>query len=303
MNFEQLKTLHQVVECGSISEAANKLYKTQPAISMTLKRLEKEIGFALFDRSGYRLELTSRGKIYFEKSRAILAQMAQLTSLSESFTRGEEHEVKIALEDTANLQFILPQLVPIQGRFPDTRLTLNCVHMLNSLAVLRNEQADLAITPWLVTFESEGDFESKTLGGLNFWFCIHKELAAQYDIYDKEDITLDKLSIIPQITPSELGLNVDKTNIMKRISRTIVKIDEIRCFLAALDSQLGWGPVPDTAWTEQMAKDFICFSLDQHSSMAQSEIRIVKNRSNILGPCAQAIWEILPIDSSTVKKP
>ena len=295
MNLEQLKTLHQVVECGSISEAAVRLYKTQPAISMTLKRLEQEIGFPLFDRSGYRLKLTPKGKIYVEKSRSILSQMAQLHSLSESFTRGEEHEVKIAIEDTANLQQILPQLVPIQTRFPDTWLNLNCVHMLNALAVLRNEQADLAITPWLVTFESEGDFESKRIGALNFWFCIHKELAAKHGIYTASDITLEKLNGIPQITPSELALNVEKTNIMRKIGRSIIKIDEIRCFLAALESQLGWGPVADTAWTEAMAEQFISFNIDQQSTMAQSEIRIVKNRSHILGPCAHAIWESLPL--------
>ena len=291
MNIDQLKTLQMVVTTGSISQAASLLFKTQPAVSMSLKRLEQELGFALFDRSGYRLQLTARGKVYFERSQVVLNQMAQLKSLSESFTRGEEHEVKIAIEDTANLYQILPKLAKIQADFVDTQLNLNCVNMLNSLAILNQEKADLAITPWLVTFESEGDFESKRIGGLNFWFCIHKGLAAKHGIHSESDISLDKLNLIPQITPRELGMNLEKTNIMKKLSRSIIKVDEIRCHLAALDCGLGWGPVPDTAWSERMERDFIRFNLDKASSMVQSEIRLVKNRTSILGPCAQAIWD------------
>jgi len=295
MNFEQLKTLHAVVESGSINEAANRLFKTQPAVSMTLKKLEQDVGFALFDRRGYRLELTPKGKIYYDKSKIIMAQMAQLKSLSESFTRGDEHEVKIAIEDTANLKHVLNTLKPIQRQFPDTQLNLKCVHMLNSLTELNKENVDLAITPWLVTFESLGNFESKRVGDLNFWYCMHRELGAQYQIYNEQDINVEKLNAIPQITPADLALGLENTNIMKKISRSIIKIDEMRCFLAALDAQLGWGPITESAWSSEMAENYIKFNLDVHEDMASSEIRIVKNRSKILGPCAEKIWDSMTL--------
>lgn len=298
MNFEQLKTLHAVVESGSINEAAKLLFKTQPAVSMTLKRLEQDVGFELFNRQGYRLELTPKGKIFFDKSKIIMAQMTQLKSLSESFTRGDEHEVKIAIEDTANLKHVLQILKPVQRQFPDTQLNINCVHMLNSLTELNKENVDLAITPWLVTFESIGDFESKRIGDLNFWYCMHNELAAQHGIFSECDVTPEKLNAIPQITPAELTLDLENTNIMKKISRSIIKIDEMRCFLAALDTQLGWGPITEAAWSAEMAQNYVRFNLDMHENMASSEIRIVKNRSKILGPCAQKIWDSMAKQTS-----
>lgn len=291
MNFEHLKTLNTVVESGSISKAANRLYKTQPAVSMILKRLEQELGFPLFDRSGYRLELTEKGKIYFEKSKLILGQVAHLQSLSESFNRGEEHEVKVAIEGTANVNQVMASLAPVQTQYVNTQLHILGTHMLYALRYLREEQVDLAVTPWLVTFESEGDFESKFIGSLDFNFCIHKSLAAKHGIFEPADITLEKLHKIPQITPNDLAFNMEKTNLLRKVSRSVVKVDDIHCFLAALKGQLGWGPISRFAFSEYMDDDFIRFDIDEDPSMIEGEIRIVKNRNQILGPAAQTIWD------------
>jgi DNA-binding transcriptional LysR family regulator len=293
MNFEQLKTLQAVVTSGSINEAAGLLYKTQPAVSMAIKRLESDVGFNIFDRSGYRLELTAKGKIYYQKSKQILAQVNQLNSLSESYTRGEEHEVKIAFEGTANISQVMEKLVVVQKQFPNTELHLQGAQMLNALKSLADEQVDLAITPWNVTFERAGDFESKILGPLNFQLCIHKELLKPFNIDKPEQITAQIVSQIPQVTPIKLAFDMDKTSLAKQLSNTIVKIDDISCFIAALNAQLGWGPITDAAWTSEMEKNLIRFKLPEMSSEINADIRIVKNRTKILGPTAQAIWDVM----------
>lgn len=293
MNFEQLKTLQAVVTSGSINEAANLLFKTQPAVSMAIKRLESDVGFNIFDRSGYRLELTAKGKIYYQKSKQILAQVNQLNSLSESYTRGEEHEVKIAFESTANINEIINMIVPVQRQFPNTELHLQGAQMLNALKLLADQQVDLAITPWTISFESEGDFESKTLGLLNFQLCIHKDLLKPFNINKPEQITEKVLRQIPQLTPIKLAFNMDKTSLAKQLSNSIVKIDELSCFIAALNAQLGWGPITDLAWTKEMEKNLIRFKLPEMSSEINAEIRIVKNRAKLLGPAAQAFWDVM----------
>jgi DNA-binding transcriptional LysR family regulator len=293
MNFELLKTLQAVVTSGSISEAANLLYKTQPAVSMSIKRLESDVGFELFDRSGYRLELTAKGKIYYQKTKQILAQVNQLNSLSESYTRGEEHEVKIAFESTADVNDMMRKIVPIQRQFPNTELHLQGVQMLNALKLLTEKKVDLAVTPWTITFESVGDFDSKIVAPLNFKLCIHKDLLKPFNIDKADQITVEVLRQITQLTPIKLPFNMDKTSLSKQISNSIVKIDDISCFLAALNAQLGWGPITDSAWTSEMEQNLIRFKLPEISSEVNAEIRIVKNRAKVLGPAAQAIWDSL----------
>jgi DNA-binding transcriptional LysR family regulator len=58
----QLEAFVAVVREGSFSKAAKALYRTQPAISQIIKRLEDEIGQPLFDRSSRRGVLTDAGQ-------------------------------------------------------------------------------------------------------------------------------------------------------------------------------------------------------------------------------------------------
>ncbi len=55
----------------SFSRAAEKLFRTQPAISMTIKRLESDLGERLIDRSGRELMLTDAGNILLEHARRL----------------------------------------------------------------------------------------------------------------------------------------------------------------------------------------------------------------------------------------
>ena len=55
MTLEQLKMLKHVAELGSLKNASEKLFKTQPAISQGIKQLEAQLGLQLFNREGYRL--------------------------------------------------------------------------------------------------------------------------------------------------------------------------------------------------------------------------------------------------------
>ena len=63
MDLALLATFTTVVEEGSFSRAGDKLLRTQPAVSLALKRLESELGEKLIDRSSKQLVLTDAGKV------------------------------------------------------------------------------------------------------------------------------------------------------------------------------------------------------------------------------------------------
>ena len=66
MDASLLETFVAVVEEGSFSGAGRKLFRTQPAVSLALKRLEAELGEKLIDRSSKSLVLTDAGRLVFE---------------------------------------------------------------------------------------------------------------------------------------------------------------------------------------------------------------------------------------------
>ena len=66
MELQQLKYFKTVAEIGKISEAAEALFLSAPALSTSISRLEKELGFPLFDRTNNRILLNTQGQIFLK---------------------------------------------------------------------------------------------------------------------------------------------------------------------------------------------------------------------------------------------
>ena len=64
MDFDQLETFLEVARLSSFSRAAEKRFRTQPAISSQIRLLEDEVGAKLLDRSGGKVSITSSGKLF-----------------------------------------------------------------------------------------------------------------------------------------------------------------------------------------------------------------------------------------------
>jgi DNA-binding transcriptional LysR family regulator len=78
MDLRKLHIFTRVARCGSFSEAAGQLHMAQPAVSIAVRKLEQELGLALFDRSGRRVQLTAEGRELLRRAEAILGQVAEL---------------------------------------------------------------------------------------------------------------------------------------------------------------------------------------------------------------------------------
>src|SRR6478672_10592105 len=112
MDISQLEVFLAVAREGGFSRAADKLYRTQSAVSQSVRKLETEIGESLFDRSSREGLLTDAGRVLQEYAERLLnlrtnAQQA-LTELREL------HKGKLAI--AAN-EFTALYLLPVLGEF------------------------------------------------------------------------------------------------------------------------------------------------------------------------------------------
>jgi LysR family transcriptional regulator, low CO2-responsive transcriptional regulator len=92
MDFDQLEIFLEVARLSSFSRAAEKRFRTQPAISSQIRALEEEVGTRLLDRSGGKVSVTAAGKLFFkyaeetlERRKIILTDIAE----TERVPRGE----------------------------------------------------------------------------------------------------------------------------------------------------------------------------------------------------------------------
>jgi DNA-binding transcriptional LysR family regulator len=85
MDFDQIETFLEVAKLSSFSRAAERRFRTQPAISSQIRLLEEEVGAKLLDRSGGRVAVTAAGKVFqkyaedtIEQRRVMLIALAEM---------------------------------------------------------------------------------------------------------------------------------------------------------------------------------------------------------------------------------
>jgi LysR family transcriptional regulator, low CO2-responsive transcriptional regulator len=85
MDFDQLDIFLEVARLSSFSRAADKRFRTQPAVSSQIRSLEEEVGARLLDRSGGKVSLTAAGKVFFEYAEKTLESRKNiLTAVAET---------------------------------------------------------------------------------------------------------------------------------------------------------------------------------------------------------------------------
>ncbi|HHJ36036.1 MAG TPA: LysR family transcriptional regulator [Gammaproteobacteria bacterium] len=145
ITFLQMLTLDAVIRQGSIQSAARYLNKTHPSVITALKKLENELGFVLFDRSGYRSTLTSEGKAFYKSCQKILDDIDRLKTQAYHLSCGEEPELNIAIGDITPV----PDTLKVLRKFSDnnkfTHLNLLFENLGGTSACLLDGKADLII--------------------------------------------------------------------------------------------------------------------------------------------------------------
>ena len=89
MRIQQLEYLERIVEAGSITEAAKRLFLTQPSLSNAIKELENEMGIQIFQRSSGGISLTAEGREFMTYSKQILDQV---NLMNERYKNGQQRK-------------------------------------------------------------------------------------------------------------------------------------------------------------------------------------------------------------------
>lgn len=142
--LKPLRAFCQTVRLGSVSRAAEALFISQPAVTLQLQALERELGVPLLERSGRRLVPTREGQVLLELAQPLVDQ---LDRLGDDFRRRlagmDAGELRIAGNSTTIL-YLLPKIVDIfRHKHPRVRLSLHNAVSADGTDLLRNDAADL----------------------------------------------------------------------------------------------------------------------------------------------------------------
>ena len=146
LDNKKLEILKTIRECKSISMASKKLFTAQPNLSRSLKNIENEIGFIIFDRSKSPLILTKEGKLlfdYIDKFETLEKEMYKKINESKSSNNSYIRIGSLAFMS----QYIIPNIVPkLIELYPNLELSLTKYDSSSFEEALLNNEIDLFIT-------------------------------------------------------------------------------------------------------------------------------------------------------------
>jgi DNA-binding transcriptional LysR family regulator len=154
----QLEMFVAVVEEGSVRRAAERVFRTQPAVSIAVRKLEDEFSVPLFDRSKrYQFRLTQAGESLYRYAKRMLSLRKEATSELDDISKLRVGCLRIGANESISLH-LLPQLAKAYlKQHPGTSLEVTCERSESLLADLKLRKLDLV----LISFRPcDADFES-----------------------------------------------------------------------------------------------------------------------------------------------
>lgn len=296
--LDQLRILKAIAAEGSFKRAADSLYVSQPAVSLQVQNLERQLDVPLFDRGGRRAQLTEAGHL-------LLSYGERIISLCEETCR--------AIEDLQNLQggtlivgasqttgtYLLPRMIGLfRQKYPDVSVQLHVHSTRRTAWSVANGQVDLAIIG--------GEIPSELVEALEIKPYLEDELAlilpvvhpfAKVDIIQKDD--LYKLQFIALDSQSTIRKVIDQVltrwGIDTRRLKVEMELNSIEAIKNAVQSGLGAAFVSISAIEKELQMGFLHRARIE-DVVVKRMLSVIANPNRYRSKAAEAFSrEILPL--------
>lgn len=131
-----------VAKAGSITEAAESLYVSQPAVSMAIKQLEERLGHPLFIRTARGVRLTPEGEMLYSHMEKALGLIDAAERKYEDMTRLDAGRIAIGASDTLCSQYLLPYLDSFNKLYPHIAVKVTNRTSAETLEILKSGEVD-----------------------------------------------------------------------------------------------------------------------------------------------------------------
>ena len=146
MELMQLEMFVALVEEGSVRRASDRVLRTQPAVSIAIRKLEEELEVPLFDRSKrYSFRLTGAGEAFYRYAKKMLAVRREAVSDVAEIASLRAGKLLIGANESICVHLIPHFTQAFLARCPGVRLELKCLRSEGALADVKARRLDLAV--------------------------------------------------------------------------------------------------------------------------------------------------------------
>jgi LysR family transcriptional regulator, regulator for metE and metH len=142
-----LEILRAVARHGSLTAAADALHLTQSALSHAVRKLEDQLGLAVWHREGRRLRPTQAGAYLLAVANRLLPQLELAEERLGQFARGERGTLRIGMECHPCYQWLLKVVAPYLAAWPGVDVDVKQKFQFGGIGALYSHEIDLLVTP------------------------------------------------------------------------------------------------------------------------------------------------------------
>ncbi|MEM8603029.1 MAG: LysR family transcriptional regulator [Cyanobacteria bacterium P01_H01_bin.121] len=240
--LDQLRILKAIATEGSFKRAADSLYVSQPAVSLQVQNLERQLDVPLFDRGGRRAQLTEAGHLLLQYGERVLSLCEETCRAIEDLQSLQGGTLIIGASQTTGT-YLLPRMIgTFRKRYPEVSVQLHVHSTRRTSWSVANGQVDLAIIGGEIPVELQDALVSLPYAEdelalilPSFHPLAQAETIQREDLYKLQFIALDSQSTIRKVIDQVLT----RCGIETRRLKIEMELNSIEAIKNAVQSGLG----------------------------------------------------------------
>lgn len=282
ITIDQIQSLKALVQAGSFSLAAEQQGKAKSAMIYAIKRLETQLGFRVIERSGYKSQLTNKGRDFLTSSEKLLVEYERLLVKCSQLESHIESCLRLSVSGIYSMDVVHPIIAKAMHAFAQTQIQLER-EILSGERMLMSGQVDLAI---FENIRNKKDLDYKlidevkmvlTVAANHPFLEIAQSKQSIRDLYQYPQII--QRSTLPE---KDFQVGVHNESLQWKVSDTNSKHDIIL-------HGLGWGRLP----LPLIEKDLQSGKLVELHWLEDDDVTpiyIAKKKHRMEGKVAEFVW-------------
>lgn len=295
--LDQLRILKAIAAEGSFKRAADSLYVSQPAVSLQVQNLERQLDVPLFDRGGRRAQLTEAGYLLLSYGEKILSLCQETCRAIEDLQNLQGGTLIVGASQTTGT-YLLPRMIGMfRQSYPDVAVQLHVHSTRRTAWSVANGQVDLAIIGGEVPSELQESLEIVPYAEDELALILpvfhpftKLDQIQKDDLYKLQFIALDSQSTIRKVIDTVLS----RCDIDTRRLKVEMELNSIEAIKNAVQSGLGAAFVSISAIAKELQMGVLHRAYIE-GVVVKRTLRVVFNPNRYRSKAAEAfIQEILP---------
>lgn len=303
--LDQLRILKAISTEGSFKRAADSLYVSQPAVSLQVQNLEKQLSVPLFDRGGRRAQLTEAGYLLLDYGEKIITLCQETCRAIEDLQNLQGGTLIVGASQTTGTYLIPRMIGSFRQKYPDVAVQLQVHSTRRTSWGVANGQVDLAIIGGEVPSELQDTLKIVPYAEdeLSLILPVNHPLAKaetiyRDDLYKLKFIALDSQSTIRKVIDQVLT----RCDIDTKRLKIEMELNSIEAIKNAVQAGLGASFVSVTAIEKELRMGVL-----HRAHIQDVEVRrilsVIVNPNRYRSKAAEAFChEILPQFANQLKK-